>query len=62
MEPFAESSWVWNESNRYNKSGAGINFYYQFWRFPLPLGLGYAWSFADKEGMISMAAGFAFGK
>lgn len=59
--PFAESAWVWNGSNRYNQSGAGINFYYQFWRFPIPLGLSYTWSFTDKDGVISMAAGFGFG-
>lgn len=62
VEPFAESAWVWHDGNRYNQSGAGINLYYQFWRFPMPLGLSYTWSFADKDGMISMAAGFAFGK
>lgn len=62
MEPFAESAFVWNGNTRYNQSGAGVNFYYQFWRFPMPLGLGYTWSFADKEGVVSMAAGFGFGK
>jgi len=62
VEPFAESVWVWNGDSRYNQSGAGMNLYYQFWRFPLPLGLGYTWSFADKDWVISMAAGFSFGK
>ncbi|MFA6582837.1 MAG: hypothetical protein WCS77_00955 [Elusimicrobiaceae bacterium] len=62
VESFAESAWVWNGNSRYNQSGAGINLYYQFWRFPLPLGLGYTWSFADKDWVISMSAGFPFGK
>ena len=62
LEPFAESAWVWDGDSRYEQSGAGINLYYQFWRFPLPLGLGYTWSFADKDWVISMAAGFSFGK
>jgi len=62
MEPFAEGAFVWNGNTRYNQTGAGVNFYYQFWRFPMPLGLGYTWSFKDKEGVFSMAAGFAFGK
>lgn len=42
------------------KEGAGCNLAFQFWRFPLPLGLGYTYSFDDKDWQASMSFGGMF--
>ncbi|MFA6584445.1 MAG: hypothetical protein WCS77_09125 [Elusimicrobiaceae bacterium] len=61
-EPFAETAFVWNGNARYQQTGAGLNFYYQFWRFPMPLGIGVTQSMTDHTFVISAAAGFNFGR
>jgi len=60
LAPFAEYAQVWDSSIPYGRAGAGLNFYYRFWRFPLPLGIGWTRSFNDNSDTISMSAGFAF--
>ena len=42
-------------------NGVGGGLHYTFWRFPLPLGLGYSYSLTDRNGQISFAAGGRFG-
>jgi hypothetical protein len=42
-------------------NGVGGGLHYTFWRFPLPLGLGYSYSLTDRNGQVSFAAGGRFG-
>jgi outer membrane protein assembly factor BamA len=58
-EAFAEFASAYG--NQWNsKEGAGINLTYQFWRFPLPLGFGYTYSFDDNDWQVSASIGGAF--
>ncbi|MFI5363262.1 MAG: hypothetical protein ACHQ49_14945 [Elusimicrobiota bacterium] len=43
------------------QNGVGGGFHYTFWRFPLPIGLGYTYSLTDRDGQVSFAAGGRFG-
>ncbi|MDD4005480.1 MAG: hypothetical protein PHW69_09825 [Elusimicrobiaceae bacterium] len=61
-EPFFSQAWVWNKDTRYPQTGAGLNFYYKFWRFPLPLGIGVTYSLQDCDITTSFSAGMGFGK
>jgi hypothetical protein len=59
-EVFAESGTVWEGSNQRTQAGAGWSLYYRFWRFPLPLGLSYTYSFKDRDPQVSFAIGGSF--
>jgi len=59
-EPFAEYARIWDQSHPRSQTGAGINFYYRFWRFPLPLGLSYTYSFENKRSEVTATVGMAF--
>lgn len=61
-EPFLAQSWVWNGDACHYQTGAGLNFYYRFWRFPLPLGLGMTYSLPDRDVVFSFTAGMGFGR
>ena len=60
-EPFAEYARIWDQSHPRSQTGAGINFYYRFWRFPLPLGLSYTYSFENKRSEVTATVGMAAG-
>ena len=62
VAPFAEYARIWSGGLPYGRAGAGLNFYYRFWRFPLPLGFGWTHSFSDNSNTASMSAGFSFGE
>jgi outer membrane protein assembly factor BamA len=42
------------------KEGVGFNVSFQSWRFPLPLGLGYTYSFDDRDWKVSTSFGGRF--
>lgn len=45
---------------RRDRTGAGINMSYRFWRFPLPLGMGFARSFDDDNWQTVFSVGGRF--
>jgi outer membrane protein assembly factor BamA len=59
-ELFAEYAAAFLDSNRYDREGAGLRMTYAFWRFPLPLGFGYTYSFDDNDWQASIAFGGMF--
>lgn len=59
-EIFGEYAACFREGQRGEKEGAGFNVAYQFWRFPLPLGFGYTYSFDDNDWRISASFGGTF--
>jgi len=56
-QTFVEGATVWRGGDPLTKSGVGGNFYYRFWRFPLPLGIGYTYCLDDGNSQFSMAVG-----
>ncbi|HOX22366.1 MAG TPA: hypothetical protein PLL10_02800 [Elusimicrobiales bacterium] len=58
-EPFFESAIAWDGVGR-SQYGAGMNMYYRFWRFPLPLGLSYTYSLKDMRGQVAATLGMGF--
>ena len=58
-EPFIEGATAWNGVGR-TQYGAGMNMYYRFWRFPLPLGLSYTYSLKDMRGQVAATLGMGF--
>lgn len=59
-ESFLEGAGVWRAGRGDGKSGIGVGLTYQFWRFPLPLGVIYSHSFDDGDGQINAAIGGRF--
>ena len=57
---FAEAARAWPGPSRGTKTGAGASFWYKFWRFPLPLGFSYTYSFDDRDPQVSAALGGRF--
>ncbi len=57
---FAEDARAWFDRRGRDKMGFGATFFYKFWRFPLPLGVGYTYSIDDSEGQVSAAVGGRF--
>ncbi len=47
-------------NNNYGKQGAGCNLSWQFWRFPLPIGIGYTYCVDDHNWQTSFAIGGMF--
>ena len=58
-EPFIECATAWDSVGR-TQYGVGMNMYYRFWRFPLPLGLSYTYSLRDMRGQIGATLGMGF--
>lgn len=61
-EPFVEHSWVLDGALCHSQAGAGMAFYYRFWRFPMPIGISVTRSFMDRDFAFAAAAGFGFGR
>lgn len=59
-EIFAEAARCWFEGGEGEKRGAGCNLTWTFWRFPLPLGMGYTYSFDDRDWQGTFAVGGMF--
>jgi hypothetical protein len=59
-EVFFDYAACWADEERREKQGAGLNFAYRFWRFPLPLGTGATYSFDDENWQLSFAVGGMF--
>ncbi|MFA6434914.1 MAG: hypothetical protein WCW52_09485 [Elusimicrobiales bacterium] len=57
---FAETARAWAGQAAGVKTGAGASFWYKFWRFPLPLGFSYTYSFDDRDSQLSAALGGRF--
>ncbi len=58
---FVETARAWGGAAASGaKAGAGASFWYKFWRFPLPLGFSYTYSFDDCDPQISAAMGGRF--
>ncbi len=57
---FAETAGAWGAGEGGSKRGAGAYLFYRFWRFPLPLGLSYTYSFDDSDSQITGAIGGRF--
>ena len=57
---FAEAARTWNGAAPGTKTGAGVSFWYKFWRFPLPLGCSCTYSFDDRDTQVSAALGGRF--
>jgi hypothetical protein len=57
---FGEGALAWTYGRYQEKVGAGISVWYRFWRFPIPLGVGYTHSVDDMDGQISAAIGGRF--
>ncbi len=60
VNAFAEAGSVWQNGTRGDKQGLGAGLNYRFWRFPFPLGAGYTYSLDDRNGQISFAMGGMF--
>lgn len=57
---FGEGALAWTYGRYQEKVGAGLSLWYRFWRFPIPLGVGYTHSVDDMDGQISAAIGGRF--
>lgn len=57
---FTEAARAWGAGPSGTKTGAGAYLFYRFWRFPLPLGLSYTYSFDDSSSQIAAALGGRF--
>jgi hypothetical protein len=60
VEVFTDYAVCWMYGVRYEKQGAGGVISYRFWRFPLPLGMGYSYSFDDKNWQFTFSLGGRF--
>lgn len=59
-EVFFDAAWCDGASGWADTAGAGLQLAYSFWRFPLPLGGGYTYSFEDENWQFSVAIGGMF--
>jgi len=59
-ELFADAATVWDSGASNYKEGLGLGFWYQFWRFPIPLGLTYSYSLDDRDSEVNFAFGSRF--
>lgn len=59
-DAFTEGAGVWQSGRSFLKGGWGVGLSYQFWRFPLPLGVIYSHSWDDGDGQINAAIGGRF--
>lgn len=57
---FGEYGGVWYNGDHGAKQGVGMGLVYQFWRFPVPLGMRYTYSIDDQNGQYSFAMGGMF--
>jgi len=57
---FTEAAVVTAGAANYGKQGAGCNLSWQFWRFPLPLGIGYTYCIDDQNWQASFSIGGMF--
>ncbi len=57
---FSEYAAAWFDGGYGAKEGVGLSLAYRFWRFPLPLGMGYTYSLDDRNGQYSFAMGGMF--
>lgn len=62
LSPFYEFATVYEDKHYYNQSGVGANLSYQFWRFPLPVGLNYTYGLNDHCHQVSFIVGAKFGQ
>lgn len=60
LEPFVETSFLFDKHSRYNQTGVGSSLYVTFWRFQLPLGLNYTYDTDSGTGAVSFMAGAGF--
>ncbi|MGA2090245.1 MAG: POTRA domain-containing protein [Endomicrobiales bacterium] len=60
IETFYDWGVSFTDVTRHDRTGAGMNVSYRFWRFPLPLGLGVAYSFEDKNWQPAFTVGGRF--
>ncbi|MGB2578788.1 hypothetical protein AAIR98_000707 [Elusimicrobium simillimum] len=60
LEPFVETSYLFDNHTRYNQTGAGANLTFMFWRFQFPLGINYTKNTVDGEHNISFMLGGGF--
>ena len=59
-ELFADAATLWDSGRSFDKQGVGFSLSYQFWRFPIPLGLTYTYSADDKDAQVNFAFGGRF--
>jgi outer membrane protein assembly factor BamA len=57
---FGEAAALTWQSSGFGKQGAGCNITWQFWRFPLPIGIGYTYCLDDQNWQTSFAIGGMF--
>ncbi|MBI5208880.1 MAG: hypothetical protein HY927_02775 [Elusimicrobia bacterium] len=57
---FLEGAAGWSGGKAMTKTGMGMSFWYRFWRFPIPIGLSYTYSFDDKDAQVGSAIGGMF--
>jgi len=59
-EFFGEEARVWENGTIFRRPGVGAALHYRFWRFPLPLGVGYTYDLKDRETQATFAIGGMF--
>ena len=59
-EGFYDWGICFSDDNRFDRTGTGLNLSYRFWRFPIPIGLGYTYSFDDRNWQTILAIGGRF--
>ncbi len=57
---FGEYAVAWFDGGHGAKEGVGLSLAYRFWRFPLPLGIGYTYSLDDRNWQYSFSMGGMF--
>lgn len=60
MEGFCDWGINYSGDTRKDRTGAGFHLSYRFWRFPIPVGFGYAYSFDDENWQSVFSVGGRF--
>jgi hypothetical protein len=56
-DAFLDLAGAWDGDEYWTREGIGLNLAYRFWRFPLPLGLGWTYCADDNNVQVSFAIG-----
>jgi hypothetical protein len=60
IESFYDWGVCFFDGARRDRQGTGLNLSYRFWRFPLPIGFGFTYSFDDENWQTSFSVGGRF--
>jgi hypothetical protein len=60
IEGFCDWGVCFTNTTRHDRTGAGLNISYRFWRFPFPIGIGVTYSFDDENWQTVFSVGGRF--